>query len=200
MVLSFCLCRLQLCDQWKEIEIVLFFRKNSKSTVIFAKMLKKTATSEQSSQISLKMANFRISFYPFLLSVAVLFCRVYLLVVVVWCWLSVVGLSVVGRRMMMVECPVSLSVVVAAGPGCRVLVVGYWLSVVVAGSWVSGVGYRVLVVGCWLSRVGCRVLVVGCRVLVVGCCLSGVDCRVLVFGCWLLVVRCWLSGVGCRWL
>jgi hypothetical protein len=44
------------------------------------------------------------------------------------------------------------------------------LSVIVTGSWVSGVGCRVLVVGgcswvlgvgCWLSGVGCRVLVVG---------------------------------------
>jgi hypothetical protein len=62
-------------------------------------------------------------------------------------------------------------------------VVGCWLSVVVAGSRVSGVGgrvlgCRVLVVGCWLSVVvaGSWVSGVGCRVLVVGCCLSGVGC------------------------
>jgi hypothetical protein len=78
MVFSFCHCQLQLCitHEKKLIGIVLFFRENNKSTAIFAKMLTKTVMSGQFSRMSLKMANFRISFYPFLLSIVVLFCRV----------------------------------------------------------------------------------------------------------------------------
>jgi hypothetical protein len=82
MVLSFCLCQLQLCiTHEKKVEIVLLFSKNSKSKIIFVKMFTKTIISGPFHEYSFKMANFRISFYPFLLSIVVLFCRVYLLVV-----------------------------------------------------------------------------------------------------------------------
>jgi hypothetical protein len=62
------------------------------------------------------------------------------------------------------------------------------LSVIVTGSWVSGVGCRVLVVGgcswvlgvgCWLSGAGCRVLVVGCR------CLSSLTVSIVGAQLWL---------------
>ncbi len=81
-------------------------------------------------------------------------------------YVVVCRLSVVGRRMLMAECLVSLSVVVAGswllGVGCRVLVIGCWLVVVVAGSWVSGFGCQVLVVGgcSWILGVGCWLSVV----------------------------------------
>jgi hypothetical protein len=148
----------------KKLILFYFFSKTARVRLFLRKMLTKTATSEQFSRISLKMANFRISFLAISMYCRLLFCFVrYIFQWVVVCCC----LSFVGRRMLMAECLVSLSVVVAGSwlsgvgcrwlsPGCRVLVVGCWLSVVVTGSWVPGLGCRWLLLG-----PGCQVLVFG---------------------------------------
>ncbi len=100
---------------------------------------------------------------------------------------------------------------------CRFSSAYCWLSGVVVGSWLSGIGCRVLTVGCqmslsmvvvwtWLSGIGCRVLAVDCRmslsVVVVGTRLSGISCRLSAVDCRMslsvAVVGTRLSGISCR--